>query len=124
MRRSARALVTADGRRSRSRPRRVRSRLADARADEPRLLLRRLLDRRRRRARRRWRRSRSLRRSSRGSITASVVELVAGGALLFAGLLTWTNAATRRFGGLLLAAAAGWLLLEWNNPGAGSALVF
>jgi signal transduction histidine kinase len=51
-------------------------------------------------------------------------ELVAGCALVASGLiLAWRGAVTR-FAGLLVAGGCGWFLLEWNNPGVGSALAF
>jgi signal transduction histidine kinase len=50
-------------------------------------------------------------------------ELAAGFSVMATGLLV-VRAGQRRFGVLLAAAGAGWFLLEWNNPGAGSAFVF
>jgi signal transduction histidine kinase len=50
-------------------------------------------------------------------------ELIAGYALIATGLLV-VRTGQRRFGMLLAAAGAGWFLLEWNNPGTGSAFVF
>jgi signal transduction histidine kinase len=52
------------------------------------------------------------------------VELIAGYALIGSGLILARRAATRRFGTLLAAGGCGWFLLEWNNPGVGSSLVF
>ena len=52
------------------------------------------------------------------------VELLAGYALIGSGLLLAQRAPTRRFGVLLAAGGCGWFLLEWNNPGVGSSLVF
>jgi signal transduction histidine kinase len=50
-------------------------------------------------------------------------ELAAGFALIASGLAV-VRAGQRRFGVLLAGAGAGWFLLEWNNPGAGSPVVF
>lgn len=55
---------------------------------------------------------------------AAALELAAGGALLLAGTLAMGRVARRRFGILLATAGSVWLLVEWNNPGARSALVF
>jgi signal transduction histidine kinase len=52
------------------------------------------------------------------------VELLAGYALIACGLLCMRRPALRRFATLLTAAGFGWFLLEWNNPGIGSAFVF
>jgi signal transduction histidine kinase len=54
----------------------------------------------------------------------TAAELVAGWTLLTTGLIAWTRRPTSRFGVLLAATCFAWLLAEWNNPGAGSALVF
>jgi signal transduction histidine kinase len=55
------------------------------------------------------------------SLPWNALELVAGFALAATGLAFWGRG---RFGPLAVAAGLGWLLVEWNNPGAGSALVF
>ena len=49
---------------------------------------------------------------------------MAGWALLATGLVAWKRRPESRFGELLAAAAFGWFLVEWNNPGIGSALGF
>jgi signal transduction histidine kinase len=60
-----------------------------------------------------------------GDSTARIaVELLAGYALIGCGLLAARRPGLRRFGLLLTAAGFGWFLLEWNNPGIGSAFVF
>jgi signal transduction histidine kinase len=51
-------------------------------------------------------------------------EVLAGGALIAGGLLIARRSSPRTFGLLLVAGGWGWFLLEWNNPGVGSALVF
>jgi signal transduction histidine kinase len=51
-------------------------------------------------------------------------ELLAGYALIASGLLLARRAPTRRFGALLACGGCAWFLLEWSNPGVGSALVF
>ena len=58
------------------------------------------------------------------STSRVVAELLAGYSLIACGLLLWRRAPDRRFGVLLTAAGCGWFLLEWNNPGVGSPLVF
>ena len=55
---------------------------------------------------------------------AATLELAAGGALLLAGTRAMGSVARRRFGIMLTAAGVAWLLVEWNNPGDRSALVF
>jgi signal transduction histidine kinase len=55
---------------------------------------------------------------------AIAAELVAGYALIASGLILMRHRARRRVGTLLLAGGCGWFLLEWNNPGVGSSLVF
>ena len=59
-----------------------------------------------------------------GSTARSAAELIAGWSLLGVGLVAWERRPTSSFGALLCASSFGWFLLEWNNPGAGSALVF
>src|SRR3954463_16119416 len=54
----------------------------------------------------------------------TVVELLAGYALIACGLQSARRPALRRFGGLLAAAGVGWFVLEWNNPGIQAAFVF
>ena len=58
------------------------------------------------------------------SATRAAVELVAGWSLLAVGLVAWARRPGSRFGALLVAASFGWFLVEWNNPGIGSALGF
>jgi signal transduction histidine kinase len=55
---------------------------------------------------------------------AIAAELVAGYALIASGLILMRHRARSRVGTLLLAGGCGWFLLEWNNPGVGSSLVF
>jgi signal transduction histidine kinase len=50
--------------------------------------------------------------------------LAAGWALIAVGLIAWARRPASRFGPLLAAGGFGWFLLEWNNPGIGSALAF
>ena len=57
-----------------------------------------------------------------GASTAA--ELLAGYALITVGLMSWRRAPGSRVGVLLAAGGCGWFLLEWNNPGVGSPLVF
>ena len=52
------------------------------------------------------------------------VELLAGYALIACGLMSRRRAPSSRFGLLLVAGGCSWFLLEWNNPGVGSPLVF
>ena len=56
--------------------------------------------------------------------TRAAAELIAGWSLLAVGLVAWTRRRGNSFGPLLVAASFGWFLLEWNNPGIGSALGF
>jgi signal transduction histidine kinase len=58
------------------------------------------------------------------STYASSTELIASYALLAVGLVAWSRPREARLGAILVAAAIAWSLLEWNNPGSGSALVF
>jgi signal transduction histidine kinase len=58
------------------------------------------------------------------SASGAAVELVAGWALLTIGIAAWARRPDSRFGALLAAAAFAWFLVEWNNPGIGSALGF
>jgi signal transduction histidine kinase len=56
---------------------------------------------------------------------ASVVaELLAGYALIACGLMSRRRVPGSRFGVLLAAGGCGWFLLEWNDPGVGSPVVF
>jgi signal transduction histidine kinase len=50
--------------------------------------------------------------------------LAAGWAAVGIGLASWLRRPDSRFGPLLAAGGFGWFLLEWNNPGIGSALAF
>ena len=59
-----------------------------------------------------------------GSVFAGAAELIAGYALLAVGLLALTRSSQARLGAILVAASFAWFLLEWNNPAAGSAIVF
>jgi signal transduction histidine kinase len=52
------------------------------------------------------------------------VELLTGYALIGCGLEYRRRRPGSRFAALLAAGGCGWFLLEWNNPGVGSALVF
>jgi signal transduction histidine kinase len=58
------------------------------------------------------------------STFAGVAFLAAGWALIGCGLAFWLRRPASRFGPLLAAAGFAWFLLEWNNPGIGSALAF
>ncbi len=55
---------------------------------------------------------------------AIAVELLAGYALIACGLEWSRRRPGGRFGLLLAAGGCGWFLLEWNNPGIGSPVVF
>jgi signal transduction histidine kinase len=59
-----------------------------------------------------------------GSAFAGAAELAAGYALLAVGLVACMRSRQARLGAILVAASFAWFLLEWNNPAAGSALVF
>jgi hypothetical protein len=59
-----------------------------------------------------------------GSAFAGAAELIAGYALLAVGLVASARRREGRFGPILVGAAIAWFLLEWNNPGAGTAFVF
>jgi signal transduction histidine kinase len=52
------------------------------------------------------------------------VELVAGFAVIACGLDYWRRRPGKGFAALLAAGGCGWFLLEWNNPGIGSPLLF
>jgi signal transduction histidine kinase len=58
------------------------------------------------------------------SLASAAAELGAGWALIAAGLIAWARRPASRFGLLLAAGGFGWFLVEWNNPGIGSALGF
>jgi signal transduction histidine kinase len=58
------------------------------------------------------------------SAFAGAGELAAGYALLGVGLAAWMRPRQARLGAILVAASFAWFLLEWNNPAAGSAVVF
>lgn len=58
------------------------------------------------------------------SIPGAIALLGAGWALIGCGLAFWVQRRGRRLGPLLAAAGFAWFLLEWNNPGIGSALAF
>ncbi len=59
-----------------------------------------------------------------GSVFAGAAELAAGYALLAVGVAAWMRPRQARLGAILVAASFAWFLVEWNNPAAGSALVF
>ena len=58
------------------------------------------------------------------STAASAAELAAGWALTGAGLALWARRPSGGFGLVLAAAGLAWFLVEWNNAGIGSALLF
>ena len=58
------------------------------------------------------------------STVAGLAFLAAGWALIGVGLAFWLRRPGNRFGPLLATAGFAWFLLEWNNPGVGSALAF
>jgi signal transduction histidine kinase len=55
---------------------------------------------------------------------AGVAELVAGWALIGAGLYIWWGRGERRSGFLLAMAGLAWYVAEWDNPGIGIGVVF
>jgi signal transduction histidine kinase len=59
-----------------------------------------------------------------GSGARIAIELIVGYAAIACGLACLRRRASRQFGSLLVAAGAAWFLVEWNNPGVGSSLVF
>jgi signal transduction histidine kinase len=59
-----------------------------------------------------------------GSGTAGAAELIAGYALLAVGLAAWLRPCQARLGVILVAASFAWFVPGWDNPGAGSAVVF
>jgi signal transduction histidine kinase len=58
------------------------------------------------------------------SLSAGLVELVAGWAMIGAGLDVWWRRGRGRSGLLLAAAGAAWFFAEWNNPAVGSGIPF
>jgi signal transduction histidine kinase len=58
------------------------------------------------------------------SLWTATAALTAGWALIAVGLIAWARRPASRFGLLLAAGGLGWFLLDWNNPGIGSALAF
>jgi signal transduction histidine kinase len=58
------------------------------------------------------------------SAFGGAAELIAGYALLAVGLVAWARRGECRLGMILLAASFAWFVLEWNNPGDGSAFIF
>jgi signal transduction histidine kinase len=58
------------------------------------------------------------------SALSDTALLAAGWAAIGAGLAFWWRRPASRFGVLLTAGGFAWFLLEWNNPGIGSALAF
>jgi signal transduction histidine kinase len=59
-----------------------------------------------------------------GSWVGGIAELLVGWALSGAGLAAAKRHPAAAFGPALTAAGFAWFLLEWNNPGVGSAVVF
>ena len=59
-----------------------------------------------------------------GSVGALAAEIAAGLALAVAGAVVMSRGPDSRSGALLCGAAAAWLIAEWDNPGAPSAIVF
>jgi signal transduction histidine kinase len=59
-----------------------------------------------------------------GSAAAGAAELAAGYALLGVGLAAMMHRRQARLGAILVATSFAWFLVEWNNPAAGSALIF
>ena len=60
-----------------------------------------------------------------GRSTGGAFALLGGGlALIACGLVCSLRLAANRVGPLLAGAGVAWFLLEWNNPGVGSALAF
>jgi len=58
------------------------------------------------------------------SAFGGAAELIAGYALLAVGLVAWARRGEGRLGMILLAASFAWFVLDWNNPGDGSAFIF
>ena len=59
-----------------------------------------------------------------GSVAAALALVVVGWALVGCGVAAWARRPASRFGPLLAAAGGAWLVVELNNPGAGSSLLF
>src|SRR5436309_3598644 len=60
-----------------------------------------------------------------GESVAGAVALLAGGcALIGTGAAFWLRRPSSGLGPLLAAGGGAWFLLEWRNPGVGSAVVF
>ena len=60
-----------------------------------------------------------------GASTASAVALVGvGWALIACGVVAWARRPLSRFGVILVAAGAAWFVVESNNPGIGSPILF
>jgi signal transduction histidine kinase len=59
-----------------------------------------------------------------GSTAAALALLMAGWALVGCGVVAWVRRPSSRFGTLVVAAGAAWLLVEFNNPGVGSPVLF
>jgi hypothetical protein len=59
-----------------------------------------------------------------GSTAAALALLAAGWALIFCGVGAWVRRPSSRFGLLLVAAGSAWFLVELNNPGVGSPVIF
>ena len=58
------------------------------------------------------------------STVSGLAFLAVGWALIGVGLAFWLRRPGNRFGPLLATAGFAWFVLEWNNPGVGSALAF
>ena len=58
------------------------------------------------------------------SLAAASVLLGVGWSLMACGVAAWARRPASRFGPLLVAAGAAWFLLEFNNPGVGSPVIF
>lgn len=58
------------------------------------------------------------------STGASLLELLAGWCLAGAGLVAWARRPHSTAGPVLVGAGAAWFLVEWNNPGVESPLVY
>jgi signal transduction histidine kinase len=59
-----------------------------------------------------------------GSSAAALALLAAGWALVVCGVVAWVRRPSSRFGVLLVAAGSAWFLVELNNPGVGSPVIF
>ena len=59
-----------------------------------------------------------------GSTAADLALLAAGWALVTCGVGAWVRRPSSRFGTLLVAAGSAWFLVEFNNPGVGSPVIF